>query len=387
MIVHSKKSTRLALRALGMILMTLSMVRCSSSDSNTLALSQGDHIVLVGNNLASRMMNYGHFETEMQLRYPDYQLYIRNMGDGGNTPGFRPHASRVSPWAFPGAEQFQDELANYSDSQGHFPSSDEWLTQLQADIIVGFFGYNESFQGEAGLENYQAELSAFIEHTLSQNYSGDSASAVQLAIVSPIAFEDLSDQRDLPDGQQENANLSLYADAMQKVAAQHNVLFVDAFKPTQEWFSQQEGLTVDGSQLTDAGYARFATLLANRLFGEADTKAEAHRSLVHNAVMEKNWMWHNDFKIPNGVHAYGRRYDPFGPANYPYEIEKTRQMTALRDEAIWKAVKGEKMDLQAADETTRELPPGRDQLRRWPGKHRVSVRSGCFGSTTRGTRL
>ena len=46
-------------------------------------------------------------------------------------------------------------------------------------------------------------------------------------------------------------------------------------------------------------------------------------TLVHAAVMEKNWMWHNDIKIPNGVHVYGRRYDPFGPDNYPAELKKS----------------------------------------------------------------
>src|SRR5699024_11790207 len=62
-----------------------------------------------------------------------------------------------------------------------------------------------------------------------------------------------------------------------------------------------------------------------------------HRELVHAAVKEKNWMWHNDFKIPNGVHVFGRRYDPFGPDNYPAEIQKIREMTDIRDQAIWKA--------------------------------------------------
>ena len=98
------------------------------------------------------MMHYGHFETELQLRYPDSLLFVRNLGDGGNTPGFRPHSARVSPWAFPGAKDFYTELAENSDSQGHFPSPDEWLTHLEADVIIAFFGYNESFQGEAGAE-------------------------------------------------------------------------------------------------------------------------------------------------------------------------------------------------------------------------------------------
>ncbi|GAA4441339.1 GDSL-type esterase/lipase family protein [Pontibacter saemangeumensis] len=325
------------------------------TDEAALKVEKGSHIVLIGNNLGSRMMNFGHFETEMHLRYPDSLLYIRNMSDGGDTPGFRPHASRVSPWAFPGAEKFQTELATNSGSEGHFPTPDEWLTQLKADIIIAFFGYNESFQGEEGLENYKAELDAFIKHTLSQQYNGESPP--QLAIVSPIAFEDLSGEYDLPDGKKENANLLLYAKAMEEVAAKNNVHFVDAYSPTKEWFDVDvKPLTIDGFQLSEDGYKRFSTLLADKVFGKTKAKAEAQRNLVLAAVREKNWMWHNDIKIPNGVHAYGRRYNPFGPDNYPAEIAKIREMTAIRDEAIWRAVKGEKMDIAAADKNTSPLP-------------------------------
>ena len=341
---------------LSALLILLCLTKCTNSNRKVIQLKKGSRIVLIGNNLGSRMMNYGHFETEMHLRYPDSLLFIRNMSDGGNTPGFRPHSSRKSPWAFPGAEKFHPELANYAHSEGHFPTEDEWLFSLKPDVIIAFFGYNESFDGEEGLSNYKAELDAFIKHTLSQKYNGDTT--LQLAIVSPIAFEDLSDKMDLPNGKKENVNLELYSNAMKEVAAQNNVLFVDAFNPSKKWYSSsKEDLTIDGFQLTDNGYARFSKLLADEVFGDAPLKAEQYKDLVHNAVLEKNWMWHNDFKIPNGVHAYGRRYDPFGPDNYPAEVAKLREMTAIRDEAIWKAAKGEKMDLHLADQKTSVLPP------------------------------
>ncbi|NKI27020.1 c-type cytochrome [Arenibacter sp. 6A1] len=321
----------------------------------TLHISENSHIVILGNNLGSRMTHFGHFETEMQLRYPDSLLFIRNMADGGNTPGFRPHPSRDSPWAFPGAEVFQTELAQKSGNTGHFDSPDQWLTKLKADIIIAFFGYNESFEGAAGLENYKAELQAFIQHTLNQQYNG--TAAPQLALVSPIAFEDLSAKMDLPNGVNENKNLALYTAAMKEVAAANNVLFVDAFEPTQKWYdNEKQDLTADGFQLNDFGYKKFSKLLADQIFGNRKVKAEENRALVLDAVKEKNWFWLNDYKIPNGVHAYGRRYDPFGPDNYPAEIEKIRQMTAIRDTAIWEAVKGVSKDLAAADAKTRELP-------------------------------
>lgn len=322
---------------------------------DSIELRKGSHIVLIGNNLGSRMLNFGHFETEMHMRYPDSTLFIRNMADGGNTPGFRPHSSRKSPWAFPGAEKFQKELANKSGSTGHYPTEDEWLSQLKTDVIIAFFGYNESFEGEAGLENYKNELHAFIKHTIQQKYNG--IEAPELVLVSPIAFENLSDKMDLPNGENENKNLALYTQTMKEIAAKDSVLFVNAFDASKKWFtSESEDLTADGFQLNDLGYQKLAKLLADTVFGEAEEKASENRKLVHEAVMEKNWFWHNDIKLPNGVHAWGRRYNPFGPDNYPFEKEKIRQMTEIRDTAIWQANQGITMNLSAADVKTRELP-------------------------------
>src|SRR5699024_371355 len=229
-------------------LLLLIMSGCEGTEEPKIKLKKDSHIVLMGNNLGARIMNFGHFETELQLRYPDSSLYIRNMSDPGNTPGFRPHSARNSPWAFPGADQFQDELANEPSSEGHYPTPDTWLTQLKADIIIAFFGYSESFEGKEGLATYKAELGAFIDHTLNQNYNGEHPP--KLVIVSPIAFENLSDSLDLPDGKQINKNLSLYTEGMKEVVKKKNIPFVDVYTLTKEWFERKgEALTIDGAQL------------------------------------------------------------------------------------------------------------------------------------------
>ncbi len=328
-------------------------------EEDTLPIEQGEHIMMVGGNLGSRMLNFASFETEMQVRYPDQQLFIRNMCDPGDTPGFRPRSARDSPWAFPGAEKFQTEYANPSDSRGNFPSDDEWLLRLGADVVVGFFGYSESFQGEAGLANFKAELDAFLKHSLKQRYNG--ITPPKMAIVSPIAFEDLSSMKDLPDGKDINKNLALYTQGMKEVCEQNEVLFVDAYTPSKSWYATHtEPLTIDGSQLTEEGYELFGKFLADQVFGKTAPKSKVDRKAVHAAVKEKNWFWHNDYKIPNGVHAWGRRFNPFGPDNYPFEIEKIRQMTAIRDMAIWSAAcdcEDYQVDIAAADKRTVKLPP------------------------------
>src|SRR5215216_5664639 len=151
-------------------LVAILFLACKNSEQPAIKLNKGSHIILIGNNLGSRMIHYPFFETELHLRYPDSLLYIRNMCDGGETPGFRPHAGRMNPWAFPAAQNYQTELANHSESEGHFESPDQWLTNHKADIIIAFFGYNESFEGRARLQNFTAELDSFVRYTLKQKY-------------------------------------------------------------------------------------------------------------------------------------------------------------------------------------------------------------------------
>lgn len=330
-------------------LLILVLFGCSTQE--VINLEPGSRIVLLGNNLGSRMMDFGYFESELHARYPDHHLFIRNMSDGGNTPGFRPHSGRNDPWAFEGAESFHDELANPSGSIGHLETPDEWLTNLKPDIIVAFFGFSESFEGPGGLDNYKNELTAFIQHTKSQPYNG--VSAPRLVVVSPIAYQDISDEVGVPSGEDINKNLRMYTEAMREVCKAEGVRIIDVYHPSSDWMT--ETITIDGSQLNDEGYQRFSLYLADELFGSADRQADY--ASIHSAVMEKNWLWHNYYKIPNGVHVFGRRFEPYGPDNYPDELIKLREMTAIRDTAIWRVAVGETMDIDAADAKTHPLPP------------------------------
>lgn len=336
---------------LGLLLLAMG---CQST-SPKISLQKKDHIAFIGGNLCSRMINYGKLETSIQAAFPNDSLIIRNMCDGGDRPGFRPHSGRDSAWVFPGAKAFQDEYAQPSGSVGHLRYPDEWLDSLDVDVILAFFGYSESFRGTEGLDNFQAELSALVEHTLTQKYND--ASAPQLVLVSPIAYEDLSDQYDLPNGSTENQNLQLYSDAIREVATTYDLAFIDLFTPSKNWYRENEDyLTIDGFQLNERGNTILANYLAKRLFGKSPAKS-VDLAKVNAAVNEKNWFWHNDYKVPNGVHVFGRRYNPFGPDNYPAELQKTREMTDIRDRNIWAVLQGQSLDLASLDAETTVLPP------------------------------
>ena len=319
-----------------------------------LKITKDSRIGFVGGGLGSRMNIFNHFETELQLRYPEHDLYVRNWCKEGDTPAFRPHPSRKSHYVLPGGKELVKPEYRSGGGNGHFETPDKWLGRHKIDTVVGFFGFSEAFDGLERIDGYKKELRAFIKHTLSKNYSGKQ---VQVAIVSPAAFEDLSAKRDLPNGVETNKLLMAYSEAMASVCKEEGVLFVDAFSATKGFYnSSKENLTSNGHNLNDKGYKKLAPMLSTLLFGKKDiTEDSAQQAKVHAAVVEKNRLWLLDYKIPNGVHVHGRRYKPFGNTNFPDELEKTRQMTAIRDESIWAINKGESFDIAEADSKTIKL--------------------------------
>ncbi|KGE88607.1 MAG: PVC-type heme-binding CxxCH protein [Phaeodactylibacter xiamenensis] len=344
----------LSLRPIALVLLLgIALSACSPGPQPVVTVSKGSRIAIIGGNICARMLHYGHLEAAFHLRHPDSLLFIRNLCDGGDMPGFRPHPARNTPWAFPGAEAYYEELANPSHSEGHFSYPDEWLDTLNADIILAFWGYNAAQFGPDRLPTFKAELRAFIRHTLGQAYNN--IHPPQLILVTPTAIQDLSATADLPKGHRQNAMLSLYTDAIQEVAVAEGVPVVDLFEPSKAWYAEGQPLTIDGLQLNDAGNQRVASYLADQLFGKSP-EISVEPDTLRKAVQDKNWFWANDYKIPNSVHVYGRRYEPYGPDNYPAEIRKIRAMTAVRDTAIWKLLQGEPYDLKTADARTPYLP-------------------------------
>ncbi len=323
-------------------------------NGQTQSPKKGERIVFIGNGLGERIVDHPHVEILLHQRFPEQNLYIRNLCRPGDTAGFRPHPSRKSQWAFPGAEKFHPQHQVHA-GNGFHPSPDEWLVDLKPDVLVAFFGYSESFDGEAGLKNFRGELDAFIKHTQAQKYNG--VATPRLLLVSPIAYEDLSAQRDLPNGKVENANLELYTKAMAEIAALNKVEFVDAFTVTKALYpTLKSPYTRNGFLPNDDGYLHLGGVLADALYGKpSPVTKQAGKDLV-SAVADKNWFWFNEYRMLNGVHVDGRRFKPFGPDNYPAEQKKNREMTEIRDQAIWAAAQGKTFDVAAADKNTHPLP-------------------------------
>ncbi|RFC47453.1 MAG: Lysophospholipase L1/Azurin [Verrucomicrobia bacterium] len=276
-----------------------------------------DHVVVVGNGLGERFVFDGWFETLLQAAQPDKKLVVRNL-------------------SFPG-----DQVAKRPRSQG-YPKVEDQLKHCGADVILVFFGFNESFAGEQGLEPFQKDLTAMIDAYRALKPNGESEP--RLVLFSPIAHEDLGTPN-LPDGKANNARLALYTTAIREVAAAKGLKFVDLFAATQALYAAQSApLTINGVHLNEEGNRLLAEVIAEAL-GGAPVSSKGRESL-RQAVLDKDWHWFNRYRATDGNDIWGGRStlkfvnDQSNAEVLQHELTMLDVMTANRDPLIWARAAG-----------------------------------------------
>ena len=302
----------------------------SAVSSAPLELNKGDHICLVGNTLGERLQHQNFWETLLHQRFSRHELVVRNL-------------------CFPA-----DEVTVRPRSQ-NFGSPDDHLTQNKADVVIYFLGFNESFQGEKGIEPFKKELQELVDHTRAQDYSGKGNTRV--VFVSPIAAEDVGNKH-IPDGKELNARLAIYTQAIGEVADASGATFVDVFAPTLQMFeSSDEQLTSNSVHLNEAGYREFSFIFDKALFG-SDGAPAGINSAVRAEVADKNFHWWHRYRAVNGFSIYGKRGEAGFEGTYRNRdvMERERaildQMTANRETRIWKLAQGESVAARVDDSNT-----------------------------------
>ena len=99
------------------------------AEPEKITLQKDDHVAIIGGGLADRLQHDGWLETLIQKAHPQLNLVIRNLAFSGD---------QVNPWK-----------VDKSTSIVLKPvvARDEWLSRVKADVILAFYGFNESFAG------------------------------------------------------------------------------------------------------------------------------------------------------------------------------------------------------------------------------------------------
>jgi putative heme-binding domain-containing protein len=324
-----------------------------------LEIKPGDHVCIIGNTLPDRMQHDGWLETMLHSRFPKHELVIRNLGFSADELTVRLRSANFgSQDQWLSGNQPIPEPGRLTTRKGLTDNRLE-RTNTRADVIFAFFGYNESFAGEAGLDKFKSDLDGFVKHVLSQKYNGKSAP--RLVLFSPIAHEDLKD-RNLPDGKENNKRLELYTKAMAEVAKKNAVVFVDLFHPTRQAYARSDKpLTINGVHLNTRGNEAVARIIDRALFGDEVKRDPKELEKIRQAVLDKNFYWFNRYRVLDGYNVYGgRAFEKYADKQSNYEDQQREMeildvMTSNRDKRIWAVAQGK--DLKVDDSNTPPFIP------------------------------
>ena len=279
---------------------------------------KGDTVAIIGNGLADRMQHDGWSETLIQSATPGMELKFRHMGLTGDRPN------------------------KYPRSRGFTPMP-QYLQQVGADVIIAMFGYNESFDTKP--EDHEENLTKMIAEFRKAMPNGESFPRIVLC--SPIGHENLGD-RNLPTGRANNKRLLAMTEATRVAADKNGVAFVDLYHPSIKLYGTVKSpLTLNGIHLNEDG---------NRLIGEVLAKALLKKEIVaspsqqplREAVLDKNWHWHNRYRATDGNDVWGGRSGlkfVDGQTNaqvLQHELKMLDVMTGNRDPQIWATAQGRK---------------------------------------------
>jgi mono/diheme cytochrome c family protein/lysophospholipase L1-like esterase/glucose/arabinose dehydrogenase len=286
--------------------------------SAQLPLQKGDTVGIIGNALADRMQHDGWMETLLQSRLAGQGVTFRNLAVSGDTVTSRPRSKDV-------------------------PSPEDYLAKCKADVVFTFFGYNESFGGAAKVAQFKTDLGAMIDRYRSAKFNDESVP--RIVVFSPIAHEDLGDPL-LPDGKANNINLALYTAAMKEVADAKGVAFVDLFSASQALYAATEApLTINGVHLLPEGNRRLGEVIATAITG-AEVSATPSLEPLRQAVLDKDWHWHNRYRAMDENDIWGSRSGlrfVAGQTNRDvllHELTMLDVMTANRDAKIHAVAQG-----------------------------------------------
>ena len=305
--------------------------------AQTLQLQKGDNIAYVGSGLADRQQHYGNLEALIHQANADKELVIRNLGFSGDEVHTRHRSDEV-----PTLEYFLDmKPGDLTTKSGNTTVTYHAGAHFHANVLLAYWGFNESFRGPDGLEEFKKNLDGFLKKHLAADYG---KGKTRIVLFSPLAHEDMkSPDFDAKIAARNNKNLELYTAGMAEVAKANGVHFIDLFHPTAQLFAgSARRLTTNGIHLNTEGDAAVAALQFKALFGQAAPAVEAK---VLAAVNDKSTEWHHRYRTVDQFNIFGQRsrikYEGIDNATVlGRELANRDIKAANRDKSIWAAAQG-----------------------------------------------
>ena len=262
--------------------------------------TQEKTILFYGNSMAERLLEQGELEARLQLSQPNAGLRIRSLAWTG------------------------DEVGNRLRLEGYAQHMKNLLAEWPAHTIVLSYGLNESFAGEAGLNDFKAQYAIHLDQLSHQHPDA------RFILLSPIAIEGASSDRHL--------EVSKYCEVIANLASTRGLEFVDLHTPTKQAYDQSKTpLTTNGIHLNTAGNSLVAKIVAEKIGGPKTSLLESQNlQEVALAASAKHLRVAEVVRPKNAVVYFGVRAKP---AEYADEMPRYHEMIRLTEEVVHRLAK------------------------------------------------
>jgi len=260
----------------------------------------GDRVVFLGDSITEQRLYTTYIEAYVLTRHPDWKLWFRNVGWGGDTSWLRQRSHPNEGQLFAADPATQQKMVE--EAVGHGLARD--VLPLKPTAVTVDFGMNDhSYQAfrEDIFRAYvrsQTEIAKVLE-----------AHGARVAFLTPQPIEE---KRPDPDKDVKNISLRQFSDGLKEVAEKKDSLFVDEFDPymkilLRERASNPPGMVGGGDAVhpgpighTVMAWAILKGLGAPALVSRAELDCGANKVTATEACRISN------LKVANGTVSFDR---------------------------------------------------------------------------------
>jgi lysophospholipase L1-like esterase len=235
-------------------------------------IHDGDRVVFLGDSITEQRLYTTYIEAYALTRHPQWKLWFRNVGWGGDTSWLRQRSHPDEAKLFAADEAAQQKMVE--DSVRHGLERD--VLPLKPTLVTVKFGMND--------HSYQAfREDIFKAYVRSQTEIAQvlKANGARVAFLTPQAIED---KRPDPDQDVRNQSLRKFSDGLKEVAAKEGATFIDQFDPYMTMLLRERSNSPGG--FVGGGNAVHPGPIGHTVMAWAVLKGMAASSLVSRVTIE-----------------------------------------------------------------------------------------------------
>jgi lysophospholipase L1-like esterase len=182
-------------------------------------IHDGDRVVFLGDSITEQRLYTTYIEAYALTRHPQWKLWFRNVGWGGDTSWLRQRAHPDENQLFAADEATQQRMVE--DSVGRGLARD--VLPLKPTAVTIKFGMNDH-----SYQKFREDIFGAYVRSQTQLAKVLKENGARVAFLTPQPIED---KRPDPDQDVRNQSLRRFSDGLKEVAAKTGETFVDQFDP------------------------------------------------------------------------------------------------------------------------------------------------------------